>query len=57
MHRDLKPENVLLMRDGSIRLADFGLAAPFGGVTRQTFAGTTMLTLLSITAHSAVYHC
>ena len=57
MHRDLKAENVLLMRDGSIRLADFGLAAPFGGVTRQTFAGTTMLTLLSITAHSAVYHC
>ena len=26
LHRDIKPENVVMMADGSIRLADFGLA-------------------------------
>ena len=27
VHRDIKPENIFVMADGSIRLADFGLAA------------------------------
>ncbi len=31
VHGDLKPSNVLLMRDGSVRLADFGLAAELNG--------------------------
>jgi aurora kinase len=46
MHRDLKPENVLVMSDGTIRVADFGWAA-FGRLDasnnrgrRNTFCGT-----------------
>ena len=31
VHGDLKPSNVLLMSDGSVRLADFGLAAEIDG--------------------------
>ncbi|WP_067130950.1 serine/threonine-protein kinase [Microtetraspora malaysiensis] len=31
MHGDLKPSNVLMMADGSIRLADFGLATEIDG--------------------------
>ncbi len=31
VHGDLKPSNVLLMADGSVRLADFGLAAELDG--------------------------
>lgn len=29
MHRDLKPQNLLVARDGSLKLADFGLARAF----------------------------
>ncbi|GLV82955.1 hypothetical protein Slala03_26440 [Streptomyces lavendulae subsp. lavendulae] len=31
VHGDLKPDNVLLMRDGSVKLADFGLATELTG--------------------------
>ncbi|CAG9332569.1 unnamed protein product [Blepharisma stoltei] len=30
LHRDLKPQNILIDREGSVRLADFGLARAFG---------------------------
>jgi serine/threonine-protein kinase len=38
VHRDLKPENVMLCRDGSLRIMDFGIAKA-AGLRRLTFSG------------------
>src|SRR5712692_4454769 len=35
IHRDIKPENILLTRDGSTLVADFGIARAFGGGSDQ----------------------
>jgi len=42
LHRDIKPSNILLHKDGTPVLADFGLARMAGSMRRLTSTGTVM---------------
>lgn len=46
VHRDVKPANILVARDGTPKVADFGLAHLVGAETRLTKTGSTLGTPL-----------
>src|SRR5207248_10103266 len=56
IHRDVKPENVLIAADGTVKLADFGLARGLDdeNASRATLAGSVVGTADYISPEQAL---